>query len=106
MHNGRYNGSINAAKLFSTFLVLTVYTGIGLYASVYEPMKAKKTPTPGAAAAKAAAKQEAKQADSGEAGVEADDGGGGVCAAVCSVCPTTGGAGGGVLAKKTVLHTR
>jgi len=42
LRDGSFNGNLNSIKLFSSFLAMGAYTGIGLHASIYEPMKTKK----------------------------------------------------------------
>jgi len=42
LRDGSYDGTLNSLKLFSSFLAMGAYTGIGVHASVYEPLQSKK----------------------------------------------------------------
>lgn len=42
LRNGSYDGNLNSIKLFTSFLAMGAYTGIGLHSSIYEPLQMKR----------------------------------------------------------------
>ena len=42
LRDGEYDGNLNSLKLLTSFVAMAAYAGIGLHASIYEPLQTKK----------------------------------------------------------------